>query len=99
MKYRLTHAAAEDIREIIRHICAVQRSPQNARLVALRLKLQFAKLVEIPCRARFASTYSTFPTPPEPTIMPLPPWVVRLLLPRNFGGSTDGTRYGIASQL
>ena len=33
------------------------------------------------------------------TIMPRPPEVVRLQLPRRFDGFTDGTRYGIASQL
>jgi plasmid stabilization system protein ParE len=48
MKYRLTHAAKDDIRQIVRHIRTVQKSPQNARLVALRLKAQFARLVEIP---------------------------------------------------
>jgi antitoxin ParD1/3/4/toxin ParE1/3/4 len=48
MTYRLTDAAKEDIREIVRHIRTVQKSPQNARLVALRLKAQFARLVEIP---------------------------------------------------
>jgi plasmid stabilization system protein ParE len=48
MKYRLTDAAVEDIREIVDYIRYVQKSPQNARLVAKRLKAQFAKLVEIP---------------------------------------------------
>jgi toxin ParE1/3/4 len=48
VKYRLTHAAKHDIRRIVRHIRAVQMSPQNARLVALRHKAQFARLVEIP---------------------------------------------------
>lgn len=32
-------------------------------------------------------------------IMPRPPEVVRLQLPRRFDGFMDGTRYGIASQL
>lgn len=48
MRYRLTDAAVQDIREIVNHIRLVQRSPQNARLVARRLKSQFAKLVEMP---------------------------------------------------
>jgi toxin ParE1/3/4 len=48
MKYRLTEAARQDIREIIHHIRTVQKSPQNARLVATRLKAQFQKLVELP---------------------------------------------------
>jgi plasmid stabilization system protein ParE len=42
MKYRLTEAAVEDIREIVRQIRVGQRSPQNAKLVARRLKKQFA---------------------------------------------------------
>ena|SRR5436190_18147406 len=48
MRYRLTEAAEQDIREIITHIRIVQKSPQNARLVAARLKAQFAKLVQWP---------------------------------------------------
>jgi plasmid stabilization system protein ParE len=48
MKYRLTDVAVEDIREIVHYIRYVQKSPQNARLVAKRLKTQFAKLVEMP---------------------------------------------------
>ena len=48
MRYRLTDAAKEDIRDIVRHIRFVQKSPQNARLVATRLQAQFARLVEIP---------------------------------------------------
>lgn len=48
MKYRLTDAAEQDIREIVNYIRFVQKSPQNARLVARRLKAQFAKLVEMP---------------------------------------------------
>lgn len=48
MKYRLTDAAKQDIREIVNHIRFVQHSPQNARLVANRLKAQFEKLVEMP---------------------------------------------------
>lgn len=48
MKYRLTEAAKQDIREIVDYIRVVQRSPQNAQLVAKRLKAQFAKLVEMP---------------------------------------------------
>ena len=37
-----------DIRQITGHIRVVQNSPQNAKLVARRLKAQFAKLVELP---------------------------------------------------
>lgn len=48
MRYRLTEAARDDIREVIHHIRIVQRSPQNARLVAARLRAQFARLVELP---------------------------------------------------
>jgi toxin ParE1/3/4 len=48
MRYRLTEAAQQDVREITRHIRDVQRSPQNAKLVATRLKAAFAKLVEQP---------------------------------------------------
>jgi plasmid stabilization system protein ParE len=48
MKYRLTDAAVQDIREIVDYIRYVQKSPQNARLVAKRLKTQFQKLVEMP---------------------------------------------------
>jgi plasmid stabilization system protein ParE len=48
MKYRLTDAAKRDVREITNHIRVVQKSPQNARLVATRLKKMFARLVEIP---------------------------------------------------
>jgi toxin ParE1/3/4 len=48
MKYRLTEAAKQDIREIIHHIRHIQKSPQNARVVATRLKTHFAKLVELP---------------------------------------------------
>jgi len=48
MKYRLTEAAVKDIREIVRHIRVVQKSPQNAKLVAVRLKHQFEILVEMP---------------------------------------------------
>jgi plasmid stabilization system protein ParE len=48
MRYRLTEAARQDIREITRYIRTVQRSPQNARLVAERLRAQFAKLAQTP---------------------------------------------------
>jgi toxin ParE1/3/4 len=48
MRYCLTDAAVEDIRAITRHIRTVQGSPQNARLVATRLKAAFAKLAETP---------------------------------------------------
>lgn len=48
MTYRLTEAAKEDVREITRYIRNVQRSPQNARLVASRLKARFASLVASP---------------------------------------------------
>ena len=48
MKYRLTVAAKQDIRELVHHIRVVQKSPQNARLVADRLKAEFAKLVAMP---------------------------------------------------
>ena len=48
MNYRLTDAAREDIRDIVGHMRIHQKSPQNARLVALRLKAQFQRLVKIP---------------------------------------------------
>lgn len=47
-RYLLTEAARQDVREITRHIRDVQKSPQNAKLVATRLKEGFAKLVELP---------------------------------------------------
>ena len=48
MKHRLTEAARRDVREITTHIRLVQNSPQNARLVAVRLKEAFEKLVATP---------------------------------------------------
>ena len=47
MRYRLTDSAREDIREITTHIRRVQ-NPQNARLIAARLKDAFEQLVGIP---------------------------------------------------
>jgi len=48
MKYRLTEAARQDVRDILDHIRLSQKSPQNARLVAARLKEQFHRLAEMP---------------------------------------------------
>ena len=48
MRYRLTEAALADIRGITQHIRLVQKSPQNARLVASRLKVAFNKLAGSP---------------------------------------------------
>jgi toxin ParE1/3/4 len=48
MSYQLTIAARDDIREIVRYIRDTQRSPQNALLVAQRLKAKFRKLVRLP---------------------------------------------------
>lgn len=48
MKYRLTVAAEQDIRDITNRIRTVQRSPQNALLVARRLRKLFRQLVELP---------------------------------------------------
>ena len=48
MRYRLTEAARQDVREITQHIRRVQRSPQNAKLVGARLKAAFARLAELP---------------------------------------------------
>ncbi len=48
MRYRLTQAARQDIRDIVHHIRVSQQSPQNARLVASRLKEQFGRLVKMP---------------------------------------------------
>ena len=48
MKYRLTPAALSDIRQIVWHVRTIQKSPQNARLVAERLKHQFQKLARMP---------------------------------------------------
>lgn len=48
MKYRLTEAARQDVREITDYIRRVQKSPQNAKLVATRLKTAFDKLARIP---------------------------------------------------
>lgn len=48
MRYLLTDAAVEDVREIARHVHDVQKSPQNARLVVQRLKATFRKLATYP---------------------------------------------------
>ena len=48
MRYRLTDAARHDVRELTDYIRRVQKSPQNARLVATRLKAAFNKLVQLP---------------------------------------------------
>lgn len=48
MKYSLTDAAREDIRDLVNHIRLSQKSPQNARLVAARLKEEFRRLVQMP---------------------------------------------------
>jgi plasmid stabilization system protein ParE len=48
MQYRLTDAAKADVREMVQWIRREQKSPQNARLVANRLKAQFTRLVEMP---------------------------------------------------
>jgi antitoxin ParD1/3/4/toxin ParE1/3/4 len=48
MRYRLTHLAQDDIREILQYIRDVQHSPQNASLVGTRLRTMFRKLVEMP---------------------------------------------------
>jgi antitoxin ParD1/3/4/toxin ParE1/3/4 len=48
MRYHLTEAARQDVRDITEYIRHVQESPQNARLVATRLKAAFEKLVEFP---------------------------------------------------
>ena len=46
--YQLTESARNDIREITRYIRTVQKSPQNARLVATRLTAHFKKLANFP---------------------------------------------------
>jgi antitoxin ParD1/3/4/toxin ParE1/3/4 len=48
MKYCLTEAARQDIRDITSYIRTVEKSPQNAKQVATRLKSQFARLVNAP---------------------------------------------------
>ena len=48
MQYRLTDAAKADVREMVQWIRWEQKSPQNARLVANRLKAQITRLVEMP---------------------------------------------------
>jgi len=48
MKYRLTEAALQDVRDIVDHIREIQKSPQNAQLVATRLKEAFEKLASSP---------------------------------------------------
>jgi antitoxin ParD1/3/4/toxin ParE1/3/4 len=48
MKYRLTHLAQDDIRDILQYIRDVQQSPQNAMLVGERLRTMFRKLLEMP---------------------------------------------------
>jgi antitoxin ParD1/3/4/toxin ParE1/3/4 len=48
MRYRLTEAARQDVREITDYIRRVQKCPHNARLVATRLQAAFDKLVQIP---------------------------------------------------
>lgn len=47
-KYHLTANALADIRAITKHIRVRQKSPQNAALVAERLKRQFDRLVDAP---------------------------------------------------
>ncbi len=46
MKYVLTEAAVEDVREIVNYIKA--DSPQNARKVALKLREQFRRIARTP---------------------------------------------------
>ena len=48
MNYRVMPSAAEDMRQIVRHIRYVQKSPQNAILVSQRLRDAFRKLTRIP---------------------------------------------------
>ncbi len=48
MRYALTEAALDDIRQITRHIRIEQKSPQNARLVATRLRSHFRLLATHP---------------------------------------------------
>jgi len=48
MRYRLTHAALQDIQDIVHEIRVSQHSPQNARLVVSRLKEEFRRLVTMP---------------------------------------------------
>jgi plasmid stabilization system protein ParE len=48
MKYILTDAARDDIRQITRYIRIKQNSPQNARLVATRLRNHFRLLTAHP---------------------------------------------------
>ncbi len=48
MSYRIAHAARSDIRQIVRYIRSVQKSPQNAKLVATRLTAHFKLLARMP---------------------------------------------------
>jgi antitoxin ParD1/3/4/toxin ParE1/3/4 len=48
MKYILTEAARDDIRQITRYIRNKQQSPQNAKLVATRLRNHFRLLSSHP---------------------------------------------------
>jgi len=48
MKFQLTKSALNDIRQITRHIRVIQGSPQNARLVARRLRTHLRKLARMP---------------------------------------------------
>jgi toxin ParE1/3/4 len=48
MSYRITPAALDDICQITTHIKSAQKSPQNARLVAVRLRQAFIKIVRTP---------------------------------------------------
>lgn len=48
MSFQLTVAAERDVRAIVTHIRDVQKSPQNARLVATRLRAHFRKLARFP---------------------------------------------------
>jgi plasmid stabilization system protein ParE len=48
MRYQLTASAVRDISEILHQIRTVQQSPQNASLVARRLRQQFRKLAQTP---------------------------------------------------
>ena len=48
MSYRIAGAARSDIRQITRYIRTVQKSPENAKLVATRLTAHFKLLARMP---------------------------------------------------
>jgi plasmid stabilization system protein ParE len=88
MKYRLTDAARQDIREIVEYIRDVQQSPQNSRLVARRLKARFAKLLGMPhlghVREELSDDKGSLPVSTISVVTPLNFPTISVVTPLNF---------------